>query len=108
MAEEENKPKESIFSTVKVKRILLESSDNHRMWMDVLSTGEIILHEMFGVPAAEPTTLAEMTAQTNSCYHVTIAIKEKYVDSLVNFLRRDDLFVFETKESDAPSERATD
>lgn len=96
MSEEENKPKITKTIDIHAKRILLESGDSHLMWMDVLETGSIILHEMFGVPSRNPENLEEAAQLDNSCYHVTIAIKSKYVPALLEYLKSPDLFNFET------------
>lgn len=89
-----DEPKVTKSVNVRGKRILLESTGDHRMFLDVMETGEIVLHELFGVPGAEPTTLAELTDQMQSCYHVTICIKGRYVAPLVDFLKQDGLFTF--------------
>ena len=91
---EEKKVKETKTFNVKGKRILLESNDNHRMSLDVYETGELVLHELFGVPGSQPDSLAELSEQVETCYHVTICIKAKYVPYLLDMLKRDDLFTF--------------
>lgn len=78
---------------IRKKIVVLESSDSHRVWLEVVSTGEVAIHESFG-DSTVPDTEEKLRAGSNSLYHVMMAIKSKYLPMLRDILADPDLLTF--------------